>query len=249
MATVTVPITVSLTIDGVVVSAPGTATIPAPVPGTPGTSPTAASVAAVLAATPSFVAAVAAAIAPPVVTPPVVVPPPSTGLDPSFIVMTSGVFKWDKNFNYGGITETDGVTFAGQACTMFTGVTPGGGGGWNPVKNVFFNTTGYNFLQITLAPSRAGQSWQLNQPETPVNGVNDTPVPGANSVTIENYGPKPVVGVFATYKIPLHAGGLNMVAGQLVWKFGVQDQINASGANTALGSGNQWYVADCRFTV
>jgi hypothetical protein len=53
--------------------------------------------------------------------------------------------------------------------------------------------------------------------------------------------------VFATYKIPLSVIAPN---GTMLWKFGVQDQIFwANGQNAALGSGNQWYVADARFTT
>ena len=35
-------------------------------------------------------------------------------LDRNAVVTNAGVFHWSKNFNYGGIEETDGVTFAGQ---------------------------------------------------------------------------------------------------------------------------------------
>jgi mannan endo-1,4-beta-mannosidase len=68
--TTTVPITVTLTVDGVAVPAPGIAQIPDQVP-----PPTAAAVASALAATPSFVSAVAAALG----TPPPPPPPPTGG--------------------------------------------------------------------------------------------------------------------------------------------------------------------------
>jgi hypothetical protein len=169
-------------------------------------------------------------------------------LDRNAVVANAGVFHWSKNFNYGGIDETDGVTFAGQRAIRFTASSKGGGGGgWLPVIDRFFNTTGYKYLQLTLAPTRPGQSWQLVQPELPQHGVNDTPVPGGATVNVEDYGPAPEVGVFATYKIPLSVIAPN---GTMLWKFGVQDQIFwANGQNAALGSGNQWYVADARFTT
>jgi hypothetical protein len=168
-------------------------------------------------------------------------------LDRNAVVLSDGVFRWSKNFNYGGIEETDGVTFAGQRAARFTANSTGGGGGWLPVNNRFFNTTGYKYLQLTLAPTRPGQSWHLVQPELPQHGVNDTPVPGGATVAVEDYGPAPAVGVFATYKIPLSVIAPN---GTMIWKFGVQDQIFwANGQNTALSNGNQWYVADARFTT
>lgn len=198
-----------------------------------------------------------------VVTPPP--PPPVTGApcSPNAVVMSAGVFFWNTNFNYGGLKETDNPppkttpptpapTFNGQPATLMTATAlPSGGGGWLPVFNApFFNTTGCKFLSLTLAPTRAGQSWQLVQPELPQNGVNDTPVPGGATVTVENYGPKPMPNVAATYKIPLSVIAPN---GTLVWKFGVQDQMfwaNGQGAAaTALGAGNTWYVLDARFTA
>lgn len=171
-------------------------------------------------------------------------------LDPNFVIMTGGAMEWSKNFNYSGLTETDGKTFQGQAASLFTSTAAGGGGGWLPVEDAFFDTTGYNFISITIAPTRSGQSWLLTPPEMPFNGVNDTPVPGAIAINLENYcTPKIAPNVFSVCKAPLHAGGLNMTVGQIMWKFGLQDQINANGQNAALGNGNQWYIADARLTV
>lgn len=223
-------------------------------PGAPGTSPTAASVASVLAANASFVAAVAAAL--PVitpVTPPVIPPvtPPSTGLDPHNTILSAGKFLWDTNFNYGGCSEADGQILFGAQCTVFTATaTPSGGGGFLPVRNApFFDSAGYTHLRLVLAPTRAGQSWQLVQPELPQNGVNDTPVPGGATVTIEGtYGPKPAVGVWATYDIPLSVIAPN---GTNIWKWGLQDQMYwANGQNaaaSALGLGNQYGCSLAQF--
>lgn len=185
---------------------------------------------------------------PPVVVPPPVTPPPTTKLDPNNVVMKDGKFLWNTNFNYGGIAELNDAVFAGVPCTQFTATAlPGGGGGWLPVFNApFFNTAGYTKLRLVLAPTRAGQSWQLVSPELPQNGVNDTPVPGGQTVTIEGtYGPKPVVGQFATYDIPLSVIAPN---GTRIWKFGVQDQMFwANNQNAALGAGNVWYCSLAEF--
>jgi hypothetical protein len=60
-----------------------------------------------------------------------------------------------------------------------------------------------------------------------------------------NYGPAPVVGKWATYKIPLSAVLTQYASGSpvfetSVYKFGIQDQ-------TGLGS-NVWYVDNVGFT-
>lgn len=178
-------------------------------------------------------------------------PPPVTGLDPSNVIMKDGVFLWDKNFNYNNLLEADNQVLFGTKCSVFTANMTGGGGGWLPVKNSFFSTKGYSKLRLVMAPTRPGQSWQLVQPELPANGVNDVPVPGGATVTVEGtYGPKPVVGVFATYDIPLSVIAPN---GTSIWKFGVQDQMYwANGQNAAalaLANGNQWAVALAEFIV
>lgn len=240
----TVPVTGTITIDGVAV--PFSGTIPAPAAGKDGVSPTPTSVASALAATPSFVSAVAAAVAPPAtpVTPPVTTPPPVTGLDPSNVILKDGVFLWDKNFNYNNLNEEDNQVLFGVKCSIFVANSVGGGGGWLPVKNSFFSSKGYRALRLVMAPTRAGQSWQLVQPELPANGVNDTPVPGGKTVTIEGtYGPMPQVGVFATYEIPLSVIAPN---GTSIWKFGVQDQM-PYGSNPANAPGNQWAISLAEF--
>jgi hypothetical protein len=183
----------------------------------------------------------------------VTTPPPAAGSDA--VVMSAGKFYWSGNYNYDNIVEVDGVTFAGQVCSMFIAKTPGGGGGWLPRRDAValpqpghFDTTGYEFLSLTLASTRPGQQWQGVVPDVPnTPTATDHPVPGANSVNITDFGPAPVVGQFATYKIPLHAGGYNMPPGVIIWKFGVQDQMGF--VNPSEAAGNVWYVADARFTA
>jgi hypothetical protein len=165
---------------------------------------------------------------------------------PDVVVLSAGKFHWSGNFNYGGSIEKDAVTDPqGVLSSSFTATAlPSGGGGWLPFRSSFFNTTGYKFLQLTLKPTRAGQSWQLVQPENP----GDIPVPGANSVTVENYGPAPVVGQYGVYKIPLGVGGLNLPVGVTFWKFGLQDQM-PYGSQPANAKGNVYYISDARFTA
>jgi hypothetical protein len=212
------------------------------------TPPTAASVAAALAATPSFVAAVAAAlgtVAPPV-TPPVV--PPATGANQ---VVANGKNLWTGNMNYGGAQETDNVTGPdGQPAILITATTPmgadghAGGGGFQPYyenppnTNNVFNTTGLAFLNMTLAPTRAGQQWSSG-----FEGANDTPVPGAVPIEVETFGPAPVVGKYATYKIPLGA-----IAGAMILKFNLQDQMTW-GTMPQNALGNQYYIKDIHFSA
>jgi len=166
---------------------------------------------------------------------------------PDAVVLSAGKFYWSGNFNYGGCVEKDRVTFAGKVASQFTATAlPSGGGGWLPYKSApsHFDTKGYNYYVVTLAPTRAGQTWQLVTPEN----AGDQPVPGATSVTIEKYGPAPVPGVWATYKVPLHEGGLNLPVGVVFWKVGIQDQM-PYGSQPANAKDNVWYIADARFTA
>lgn len=196
---------------------------------------------------------------------------------PDAVVTTGGVnvlASTTVNWDYGNITQIGPVTYAGanawqmNACTgtatattqVCSQVPAGGGGGWlNPFPSPgYFNSAGYNWVSVTLAPTRAGQVWLLGQPYVP-NTATTTDVPVAGAVSIQDiskYGPKPQVGVYATYKIPLHCGvvagdcGVNAhVAGDILLKQGIQDQINSSGNNPTLGAGNVWYLADMRYTV
>lgn len=235
----TVPVTGTITIDGVAV--PFSGTIPAPAAGPAGPQ------GPVGPAGPQGPAGPAGS-APPVIPPvtPPVTPPPATGLDLSNVILKDGVFLWDKNFNYNNLNEEDNQVLFGVKCSIFVANSVGGGGGWLPVKNSFFSSKGYRALRLVMAPTRAGQSWQLVQPELPANGVNDTPVPGGQTVTVEGtYGPKPQVGVFATYEIPLSVIAPN---GTSIWKFGVQDQM-PYGSNPANAPGNQWAISLAEFVT
>jgi hypothetical protein len=95
-----------------------------------------------------------------------------------------------------------------------------------------------------LKPTVANQVWQLY-----FELVHDVPIVEANGQRIlvnpALYGPAPVVGKWATYKIPLKAVLTQYASGSAVYetsvyKFCVQDE-------TGLAK-NTWYVDNVAFT-
>ena len=183
-------------------------------------------------------AAATLALAPPVVTPPAPVA--------DFVIYANGKGHYAGLWNYNDLIQTDGVTFEGEVCAQFIATASGGGGGYLP----FFalpelDTTGFLYRHWRLAYTRAGQVWEAGQPFMHAPNATDTgdiAIPGTRNVNIV-----PPVGIntwFDVY-IPLGASGYNMTPAQTsVWKkAGLQDQINSSGSNAALGHDNEWYMA------
>jgi hypothetical protein len=186
--------------------------------------------------------AIQAALAPPVVTPPTPVA--------DVVLYANGKGTYEGLWNYGDLEQTDGMTFAGEVCAQFVAAASGGGGGFLPYFALpELDTTGYLYRHLRLAYTRVGQVWQAVQPYMHAPNPTDTGdivIPGTLSVNIV-----PPVGIntwFDLY-IPLRAGGYNMVPIQVIKKWGIQDQINSSGNNAALGHGNTWYMAYDALTV
>lgn len=187
-------------------------------------------------------------------TPPVVTPSASC----NGVVISNGKSNWPGNFNYGAIIETDGQTAPdGSIAVKFTATAlPSGGGGFlpwcqNPLGSVHvFDTTPYKFINLTLMATRPSQAWQLVQPDTAPPG--DNPVPGTVSLNIGVSGQVPI-NAWVTYKFALGAGGIGLVPGQNIWKFGVQDQMywvaGQNAAASALGAGNVWYAKDIHYSA
>lgn len=219
--------------------------------GTNGVSPAPADVAAALAAMPSFVAAVAADLAVPVVVvpPPVIITPPSNpALPPVGLLNSKGqpldVFAngknfWTGNFNYGNVVETDNVTApdgtAAVRVTAQTGGNPPGGGGiqpeFGPAKGPGnFDTTGLNFLYYYLWPTRAGQVWLSG-----FNAAGDVPV-GNTIQDLSKYG-KVVVGQWCEFRVPVAD---ILPAGTQLLKLTIQDQMSYS--NPINAAGNVYYI-------
>jgi hypothetical protein len=170
--------------------------------------------------------------------------PPSAA--PDVVVLSAGKFHWSGNFNYGGSVEKDAVLdLQGVRSSSFTATAlPSGGGGWLPYRSTFFNTTGYGYLQLTLKPTREGQTWKVTQPEN----AGDIAVPGSTEAIVEQFGPAPIVGQYGVYRIPLGVGGLNLPIGVTFWKFGLQDQM-PYGPHPENAKGNVFYISDARFTA
>jgi hypothetical protein len=199
----TVPVTGTITINGVAV--PFTGSIPAPangVNGTNGVSPTPASVASALAATPSFVAAVAADIGTPV-TPPVTTPSTSSwdgvivdangNLSPFWggSPTPSGALSGGGNWDPAGLVITQGATSPdGSKALGFTSLPgtqwplwipfPAAFTGYPSPNGVAVNLAGYTAIELDIWPVTTG-SFGLDVSTCSVEGLGS--FVGANAVT------------------------------------------------------------------
>jgi hypothetical protein len=81
-----------------------------------------------------------------------------------------------------------------------------------------------------------------------IEGAGDATIPGATTIQIDKFGPTPVVGQYATYKVPPGAGGYNLPAGVKILKFSVQDQM-PFGPNAANGPGDVYNIKSITFTA
>lgn len=170
---------------------------------------------------------------PPVTTPPVVTPPAAG----TFWIYRQGVFNWGGDYSFGGLTVNykDTVGKPGSfdiACSLhgqWGGFLPYAGGTvplWN------FDATPYNALTFAFKPTLANQTAQVYFVK-----VNDVPVGVVVDPFSGKYGPKPQVGTWASYSIPLADLG---VKGTSVYKFAIQDQTGSSS--------NVFYLDDIGFT-
>jgi hypothetical protein len=116
---------------------------------------------------------------------------------------------------------------------------------WQPYAlNWDFNLSGYNYLIISLKPTVANQSWRIYSMKVGDKTVINSSGGGENA-SINNYGPAPQPGVWASYKIPLSAFLTDYTSGtpvllQAMYKFAIQDTTGLSG--------NTWYVDNVGFT-
>lgn len=175
-------------------------------------------------------------VAGPVITPPPPPPPPPppvTGT--TFTVYANGVFHWQGDYSWGNpisitYNDTSGAPVVGPFDIKVAGY-----GGFQPyAQGNNFDTTPYKYLMFDLKPTVNGQLW-----DTGFEAVGDVPV--GVLIDVLKYGPAPVAGKWATYKIPLGVGGYLIPVGSHIYKFMVQDQ------NTG-GTANVWYVDNISFT-
>jgi hypothetical protein len=175
---------------------------------------------------------------------------PSSQSKSTFWVYQNGVFNWGGDYSFGATINyhsTSGSPQAGAADTAVMVTSPWGAwqpyaGGTVPMWN--FDATGYNYLTVDLKPTLANQSWKIYFMQVGDVVIQDA---GGNveSVNVADYGPTPVLGRWATYRIPLSAVLTQHKGGQptqvtSVYKFAIQDQ-------TGLAS-NVWYVDNAGFT-
>lgn len=177
--------------------------------------------------TPVDLDALAAAIvklsAPPVVTiPPPVVTPTN---DTTFWVYKDGVYSWGGDYSFAATANySDSYGIPSGHDIAVTVTKPYGGflpyaGGTVPQWN--FDDSPYNYLVFDFKPTIDGQKAQVYFVK-----VGDIPVGVVVDPFNGKYGPKPVKGVWGSYKIPLTDLGVQDVS---VYKFAIQDQTGLTG--------------------
>lgn len=158
---------------------------------------------------------------PPVVTPPVVTPPITPPAAGTFWVYQNGTFAWTSHFSFNGtpnLADTSGAPAGGKADIAFTLATPWGG--YQPYLAAGFDTSKYKYLTYSIKPTVAGQIIATGFDAN--NDVKDGEPLTVAGPGITKYGPVPVVGQWATYKIPLADFGLT---NPLVLKFSIADGL------------------------
>lgn len=133
-------------------------------------------------------------------------PPPVPG---TFWLYKAGVFNGAGSYDYGS-----GKVTYGASTVIVTGDEA-----WQPrMPNDDFNTTGYNYVTVSIKPTQK-QTWISG-----MEMIGDVAIPGATGpVDIMPYGPNPVVvGQWNTYKIPI--GKFGNLPGLHVYKIMFQGQ-------------------------
>lgn len=186
----------------------------------------------------------AAPVTPPVVTPPVVIPPVITSPTPSGTAwIYNDALIWSKDLmNYGDYVydyqDTTGKPPVGTHDIMVTGTQ----GGFQPgTPGLSFDTTGYNFLIVSLKSVQA-DDFQVGGMSS--DGDGDTSIPGAVNADLAQFADKPfTAGQWSNCKVPLHAGGLNWPVGLKLRKIGIQSQVAAP-----TGGKKIWWICNLGLT-
>ncbi len=167
-----------------------------------------------------------------VVVPP---PPPPVTTGATFVVYAKGVFHWQGDYSWGNpivitYNDTSGSPVPGPYDIKVAGY-----GGFQPyAQNNDFDTTPYKFLSFDLKPAANGQLW-----DSGFEAVGD--VPTGVLIDVLKFGPAPIAGKWATYKIPLGVGGYAIPVGSHIYKFMIQDQGSVNP--------NTWYVDNIIFSA
>jgi hypothetical protein len=167
----------------------------------------------------------------------------------AFWVYQNGVFNWGGDYSSNAMPNYQSTAGNPESGPYDIAVTVTGQWGlFQPyagktVPTWDFNATGYNYLTLDLKPTVANQVWHVYFMQVgDVLILNQSGQPSV--VDVANYGPAPVVGKWATYKIPLSAVLTQYSSGTGVfqtgvYKFAIQDQ-------TGLAQ-NLWYVDNIGF--
>jgi hypothetical protein len=157
-------------------------------------------------------------LAPTPVTPPVVLPPPVIAPG-TFYVYQNGQFSWTSHFSFNGtpnLNDTRGKPVGGKADIAFTLATPFGG--YQPYLTGGFDTSKYKYLTYSIKPTVSGQIIATGFDAN--NDVRDGNPVVVAAPGLTKYGPAPVVGQWATYKVPLADFALSNPS---VLKFSIAD--------------------------
>jgi hypothetical protein len=173
---------------------------------------------------------------------------PPGGLAPSTSpnVYADGMFYWKGDFSFNG-TPAYGDTSgdpegdaAGPGSYDVKWTSAPSGGGWQPyAPAAAYDLHPYKYLQVDLKPTTNGKTWIIYFEKVGDVGVGaQISLPSDSKGT---YGPTPVAGQWATYKIPL--ANMNVgpeTANPVILKFCIADGGPGS---------NVWYVNNVKFTA
>jgi hypothetical protein len=201
---------------------------------------TAAQVAALVAGTPVTIN-VGVALTPPAATttPPPPPPPPS-----KIVIAQNGATPiWPQNYSWNCVTTYNDTTDGGNGNAACIKVAINGQwGGFLPSNNnnVVTDFSACSYIYVDLKPTVANQTWAVY-----FEKGGDTPIAGAGALIdgTGTYGPAPVVGKWATYKIPVSVLFIDSVLGNVskeIYKGAVQDK---TGLGTNLFYVDNWYGA------
>jgi hypothetical protein len=125
----------------------------------------------------------------------------------TFDVYYGGVFNWGGDYSYSAYAsyqDTSGVPESGADDIAVT--VTGSNGGFQPyagntVPQWDLEAGSFGYITMDLKPTIGGQDWHLSA----ISRLPPGDVYPWAAVDLLNYGPAPVPGVWATYKVPLSA--------------------------------------------
>ena len=125
----------------------------------------------------------------------------------TFSVYAGGVFSWEGDYSYGvsvSYTDSAGAPVSGTHDIAVT--SSGAGGGFQPFAGKVvpwfdMEAGAFGYVSMDLKPTNAAQVWRLSA----ISRLPPGDVYPWSSVSLADYGPAPVAGKWATYKIPLSA--------------------------------------------